>query len=76
MLPEGDFRVHAHISIHALREEGDFIPRHKARVLLISIHALREEGDRSGWKCSVRSTISIHALREEGDRPVPGSGRP
>ena len=36
------------ISIHALREEGDFLPQ--CRLLppfCISIHALREEGDSS-----------------------------
>ena len=43
------------ISIHALREEGDFADVVKQRVdFLISIHALREEGDgrgrlRSSW---------------------------
>ena len=33
------------ISIHALRGEGDVIPRVSAGLLLISIHALRGEGD-------------------------------
>ena len=33
------------ISIHALREEGDRLPRGLGRVPDISIHALREEGD-------------------------------
>ncbi len=34
------------ISIHALREEGDFAERHKDYYTVsISIHALREEGD-------------------------------
>ena len=34
------------ISIHALREEGDYhIPRHDVLTNYISIHALREEGD-------------------------------
>ena len=38
---EGNF-----ISIHALREEGDFFyKRHLYKIILISIHALREEGD-------------------------------
>ena len=58
-----------HISIHALREEGD---RHlrKARPAghEISIHALREEGDWRGTLSSRATQISIHALREEGDR--------
>ena len=34
------------ISIHALREEGDFQTQSKSRGIRISIHALREEGDR------------------------------
>ena len=33
------------ISIHALREEGDFNEIHKTKMRYISIHALREEGD-------------------------------
>ena len=33
------------ISIHALREEGDFPAIFEHRVVAISIHALREEGD-------------------------------
>ena len=56
-----------HISIHALREEGDRDVRGVADLQQISIHALREEGDvdeiREGCPCD----ISIHALREEGD---------
>ena len=56
-----------HISIHALREEGDT----KAPALFcartISIHALREEGDDRGDRHRSGRTISIHALREEGD---------
>ena len=36
------------ISIHALREEGDFIFAQKLKFNLISIHALREEGDCRG----------------------------
>ena len=57
-----------HISIHALREEGDHAP---SRANLgrnpISIHALREEGDADVVKQRVDFLISIHALREEGD---------
>ena len=42
------------ISIHALREEGDFSDVVKQRVnFFISIHALREEGDRCGIKSIV-----------------------
>ena len=33
------------ISIHALREEGDVVPRGRNALEGISIHALREEGD-------------------------------
>ena len=33
------------ISIHALREEGDFFKFCPVRARCISIHALREEGD-------------------------------
>ena len=37
-----------HISIHALREEGDRASRRAGACKRISIHALREEGD-SGY---------------------------
>ena len=38
------------ISIHALREEGDYRFEHiSARIYTISIHALREEGDHPGY---------------------------
>ena len=57
------------ISIHALREEGDFqavcrmLQEHR-----ISIHALREEGDfQAVCRMLQEHRISIHALREEGD---------
>ena len=36
-----------HISIHALREEGDEVEFLGKVTVKISIHALREEGDRS-----------------------------
>ena len=65
-----------HISIHALREEGDV--QHHANVfdLAISIHALREEGDRPGRiRHGPAGCISIHALREEGDQLRPASMR-
>ena len=60
------------ISIHALREEGDYeaLARGGSRYR-ISIHALREEGDAE--QRTSRATlpgISIHALREEGDRQL------
>ena len=57
-----------YISIHALREEGDFrTGLQRIKSLIISIHALREEGDFTLFKPAVVLTISIHALREEGD---------
>ena len=58
-----------HISIHALREEGD-AGRDRAlhRPVDISIHALREEGDLVHAVTVMQDGISIHALREEGDR--------
>ena len=37
--------IATHISIHALREEGDYIAQLDAAQVVISIHALREEGD-------------------------------
>ena len=63
---ERDQRIH--ISIHALREEGDLFTLFFTHFLFISIHALREEGDVLPY-CSVHIhlLISIHALREEGD---------
>ena len=56
------------ISIHALREEGDYNILTPICKNIISIHALREEGD--AFQRPVRKgdhMISIHALREEGD---------
>ena len=56
------------ISIHALREEGDFLSTDRLVILIpISIHALREEGDRFDPSLAHGFPISIHALREEGD---------
>ena len=55
------------ISIHALREEGDFLALALGQILTISIHALREEGDRRSFSAACAPSISIHALREEGD---------
>mgnify|MGYP000012645963 FL=1 len=57
------------ISIHALREEGDFLGLSVRYDKLISIHALREEGDPfTKEELKVYKKISIHALREEGDK--------
>ena len=60
------------ISIHALREEGDFHLNAVCSCLFsISIHALREEGDlRQAFQVQKYYEISIHALREEGDKKV------
>ena len=55
------------ISIHALREEGDYHQQQRGRWCRISIHALREEGDLQGAVGKLQVLISIHALREEGD---------
>ena len=56
------------ISIHALREEGDYDVRNPLKLRQISIHALREEGDELARPIiSEAMEISIHALREEGD---------
>ena len=41
-----------HISIHALREEGDAIAQPDAAKGVISIHALREEGDMESRVCA------------------------
>ena len=59
----------ATISIHALREEGDFAFCNPVLLpCFISIHALREEGDAVCKSLNTSAdSISIHALREEGD---------
>ena len=61
------------ISIHALREEGDYNALvRRLDDLEISIHALREEGDgRLRYFGHQAEIISIHALREEGDLGSP-----
>ena len=56
-----------HISIHALREEGDDGRLASVNAQNISIHALREEGDFFRGIVRGGRLISIHALREEGD---------
>ena len=56
------------ISIHALREEGDWMISLSRAIPSISIHALREEGDHFHKVRDGLIVISIHALREEGDR--------
>ncbi len=57
------------ISIHALREEGDFVHHEKHIVFVISIHALREEGD------AERITITIKP-NNFYPRPPRGGRRP
>ena len=66
------------ISIHALREEGDFpIMLYNTKNTKISIHALREEGDTyTVEEAKAIIEISIHALREEGDAYEPNRQRP
>ena len=44
------------ISIHALREEGDFRSRVFHRFCPISIHALREEGDQGAGASKAAAT--------------------
>ena len=68
-LQAGLFIAHDHISIHALREEGDRTRGCLPTPQRISIHALREEGDQEIYAQGTEvDEISIHALREEGDR--------
>ena len=60
-----------HISIHALREEGD--PPGPARTTPMSYFYPRPpRGGRQGIAidAATLTLISIHALREEGDRPA------
>ena len=63
-------RRYKHISIHALREEGDDILRHvHAGVSMISIHALREEGD--GWpQCRAPAYPYFYPRPPRGGRPI------
>ena len=58
---------HLTISIHALREESDFVVIPFPLAGYISIHALREESDYIWAHYIGDSGISIHALREESD---------
>ena len=65
-----------HISIHALRGEGDVGDGRRFHRQEISIHALRGEGDAPVVPHRLTVLISIHALRGEGDLPAPGRPRP
>ena len=60
-----------HISIHALREEGDDGWQSPGKRDVISIHALREEGDMQG---SVQSgtTMDFYPRPPRGGRPDAG----
>ena len=65
------------ISIHALREEGDFV----ATFILLSIRVFLStpSARRATWPVlavAMKFLISIHALREEGDWPLTGLLRP
>ena len=72
-----DLTLQGVISIHALREEGDFFTRREVTEHgNISIHALREEGDLGNEFLRILQDISIHALREEGDSSRPRWGLP
>ena len=54
----------SNISIHALREEGDYDVRNPLKLRQISIHALREEGDsKNRDKISIFKQIIQHSAR-------------
>ena len=56
------------ISIHALREEGDFSFADGAHLLHgISIHALREEGD-CPWAFTTRVSVNFNPRPPRGGR--------
>ena len=62
------------ISIHALREEGDYNNTVRKYSMLISIHALREEGDsKSGEKIHHVCSI-IHTCAQFEKELYEGSG--
>ena len=59
-----EISLHKTISIHALREEGDWNFVDTALRLIISIHALREEGDsKNRDKISIFKQIIQHSAR-------------
>ena len=66
-----------HISIHALREEGDHQREHLERTTarFLSTPSARRATD-SADRCRAVQPISIHALREEGDVVVAPDERP
>ena len=62
------------ISIHALREEGDYNALvRRLDDLEISIHALREEGDRIG-SCRLGGSIDFYPRPPRGGRRLPRRG--
>ena len=65
------------ISIHALREEGDFILPRPNRAASHFYPRPPRGGRRTGlYGLMSAAEISIHALREEGDRCPTGRVRP
>ena len=56
----GKWHHGGHISIHALREEGDPRPWRLVRKIRISIHALREEGDSKNREKILCFCLIIH----------------
>ena len=59
------------ISIHALREEGDAVPEHIARLIDLFLSTPSARRATSAFRVlSITTKISIHALREEGDISV------
>ena len=63
-----DGREILHISIHALREEGDrFKRRQDVKLTLFLSTPSARRATHSHARCRIRILISIHALREEGD---------
>ena len=65
---DGSRQIWDEISIHALREEGDFFPPTGllSSFQFLSTPSARRATKRGGKPCGA-CTISIHALREEGD---------
>ena len=62
---------HDGISIHALREEGDYWDNYNQNLekLFLSTPSARRATGRAGKPVFRAGKISIHALREEGDDP-------
>ena len=64
--------ANSEISIHALREEGDFCPCISATLVLLflSTPSARRATEAQDYPTAT-DCISIHALREEGDPTSP-----